>query len=109
MDSIDTTEDTQEKTGFIILIRRLWTHFLVYNSYAFTISALFINIVIIASIMWPADGFLAFEIHASELGILTGTSIYVIAVSGILFGTLADRISRIKLMAFVEFIYGLGL
>ncbi len=102
-------ENSQEKTGFIILIKRLWTHFLIYNSYAFTVSTLFINIVIIASIMWPADGLLAFELHAGELGILTGTSIYVIAFSGILFGTLADRISRIKLMAFIEFIYSLGL
>ncbi len=109
MDINNNTEDSQEKTGFGILIKRLWTHFLIYNSYAFTVSTLLINIVIIASIMWPLDDLLAFELHAAELGILTGTSIYVIAFSGILFGVLADRISRIKLMVFVEFIYGFGL
>ena len=109
MEAIKTSEDTQERTGFRILIKKLWTHFLIYNSYAFTISTLFINIVIIAYIMWPLDGLLAFELHAGELGILSGTSIYVIAFSGILFGILADRISRIKLMAVVEFIYGMGL
>jgi MFS family permease len=52
---------------------------------------------------------LAFELHAGELGILTGTSIYIMAFSGILFGALADKVSRTKLMAFVELIYGIGL
>ena len=109
MNMRNSSEDSEEKTGFLILIKRLWPHFLIYNSYAFTVSALIINIVIAAFIMWPGDGLLAFELHAGELGILTGTSIYIIAISGILFGALADKISRIKLMAFVEFIYGIGL
>jgi len=107
MDNIKVSEDSEEKTSFRLIIKRLWPHFLIYNSYAFTVSTLYINIIIVARIMWPIPN--AFAEHAVELGILTGTSIYIIAVSGILFGALADRISRIKLMAFVEFLYGFGL
>ncbi|MFX1571995.1 MAG: MFS transporter [Promethearchaeota archaeon] len=106
MESNINSGDAEEKTGFLILIKRLWPHFLIYNSYAFTISTLFINIVIVSGIMWPGD---TFADHAGELGILTGTSIYIIAFSGILFGVLADKFSRTKLMAIVEMTYGIGL
>ena len=106
MNSEINSEATEEKTGFSLLIKRLWPHFLIYTSYAFTISTLFINIVIVSGIMWPGD---TFADHAGELGILTGTSIYIIAFSGILFGVLADKFSRTKLMAIVEMTYGIGL
>ncbi|MFX1390523.1 MAG: MFS transporter [Promethearchaeota archaeon] len=109
MNISDITNTTEEKTGFLVLIKRLWPHFLINNTYAFTVAMLYINIVIVAGIMWPSDIPFAFELHAAELGILTGTSVYMIAVSGIIFGGLADRHSRIKLMALVEFIYGMGL
>ncbi|MFX1419268.1 MAG: MFS transporter [Promethearchaeota archaeon] len=98
-----------KKTSEVSEARTLWPHFLIYINYAFTVSVLIINIVIIAGIMWPGDIPFAFELHAGELGILTGTSIYIIAISGILFGYLADKFSRTKLMAFVEITYGIGL
>ncbi len=104
--SVETSSEIEEKTGFFILIKRLWQHFLVYNTLAFTISTLFINIVIVSGIMWPGD---TFADHANELGILTGTSMYIVALSGILFGVLADKFSRIKLMSIVELIFGMGL
>ncbi len=106
MNSEINSEAVEEKTGFLLLIKRLWPHFLIYTSYAFIISTLFINIVIVSGIMWPGD---TFADHAGELGILTGTSIYIIAFSGILFGVLADKFSRTKLMAIVEMTYGIGL
>ena len=109
MEPFNALEHNEKKTSFLALIKRLWPHFLIYNSYAFTVAALYINIVIIAGIMWPNDKPFAFELHASELGLLTGTSIYMIALSGIFFGILADKFSRIKLMAIVELLYGIGL
>ena len=102
----EISSDAEEKTGFFILIKRLWQHFLSYNSFAFTAATLFINIVIVSRIMWPGD---TFADHAGELGILTGTSMYMVALSGILFGVLADKISRTKLMAIVEMIFGISL
>ena len=97
-------ENIQKKEGFLYLLKKLWVNFLVYNSYAFTVSMIFINFVIVSNIMWPGETF-----HSSELGIIVGTGNYVMAISGILFGYLADRYSRIYLMAFAEVIFGLGL
>ena len=106
MNSDENSVSEEEKTGFLVLIRKLWPHFLIHNTLAFTASMIFINIVVVSRIMWPSDTFLD---HAAEIGILTGTSVYIMAFSGILFGLLADRISRIKLMAIVECIFGIGL
>jgi len=106
MDSNINSKTTEEKTGFLTLIRKLWFHFLIYNTWAFTASMFFINMVILSSIMWPTD---TLSDHSGELGILIGTSMYIIAFSGIFFGFLADRFSRIKLMAIAEIIFAFGL
>jgi len=102
----EESPEMEEKTGFFILIKRLWPHFLIYNSFAFTLATIFINIVIISGMMWPGD---TFADHAGELGILTGTAAFMVALSGILFGVLADKVSRAKLMGIVELIFGFGL
>jgi MFS family permease len=107
MVNMEVSEDSEQKTGFIVLIKRLWPNFLIYSSYAFTVAALYINILLVARIMWPIPN--AFAEHSGELGILTGTSVYMIAISGILFGILADKYSRTKLMVWIEVIYGFGL
>jgi MFS family permease len=98
--------NTKVKIGFFKIIRNLWPNFLVYLPYAFTISALFINSVIISDIIWPGDDL---TLHAEGIGILVGTSTYMLAVSGILFGFLADKYSRTRLFGFTELIYGFGL
>ena len=64
-----SAENSEDKTGFLVLIKRLWPNFLIYNSYAFTVATLYINILIVARIMWPIPN--AFTEHAGELGILT--------------------------------------
>ncbi len=106
MDSNINSETTDEKTGFLALIKKLWVHFLIYNTYALTASIFFINMVIISSIMWPND---ILPDHSTQIGLLIGTSIYSIAFSGIFFGFLADRFSRIKLMAIAAIIFAFGL
>lgn len=102
----EANSELVKKMGFYKLVKRLWQHFLVYNLFALTASTLFINIVIVSGIMWPGD---TFADHAGELGILMGTSMYVVAISGILFGFLADRLSRTKLQVIVELSMGVGL
>jgi len=97
--------DTEVKIGFFQLLKNLWPNFLVYLPYAFTISILLINSVIISDIIWPGDDL---SVHAGEFGVLVGTSTYMVAFSGILFGILADKYSRIKLFAFSELFYGIG-
>lgn len=64
---------------------------------------IFINFILVSNLMWSGEDF-----HASEFGIMTGTSMYGMAISGILFGFLADRYSRIYLMSFTEILFGLG-
>ena len=102
----EVSSEPEKKTGFFLLIKRLWQHFLIYNTFAFTAATLYINIIIVSGIIWPGD---TFADHAGELGILTGTSIYIMAFSGILFGVLADKLSRTKLMVIVELTFGIGL
>jgi MFS family permease len=97
-------KSVEEKISFRLLLKKLWPSFLVYNSFAFTISTIFINVLVISNIMWPGE-----EFHSYEIGSLAGISMYAMALSGILFGILADRFSRIKLMAFTQIIFGIGL
>jgi MFS family permease len=102
----ESIQDDPKRFGFFKIIRHLWPNFLIFNSFAFTISALFINLLILSRIMWPGD---ALETHATELGALAGSFSYMMAISGILFGILADKFSRIKLMALSGLVYGIGL
>ena len=64
---------------------------------------IYINILIVSNIIWPGEPF-----HSSEIGLLLGTSIYMMAFSGILFGRLADKYSRVTLLASAEVIFGIG-
>jgi len=98
------TEKAKTKVGFRKILKKLWQSFLIFNNYAFTISTLFINIVIISNIMWPGE-----ELHAAELAFLSGSAMYSMALSGILFGYLADKYSRTKLMVISQLIFGMGL
>ncbi|MFX0009671.1 MAG: MFS transporter, partial [Candidatus Hermodarchaeota archaeon] len=100
-----TDDDSQIeiKIGFFRIIKRLWPSFLIYSSFAFTLSFIFINFLVISNIIWPGESF-----HSAEMGILVGTSTYVSALSGILFGILADRYSRKILMTISEIIFGFG-
>ncbi|MFW9828887.1 MAG: MFS transporter [Candidatus Thorarchaeota archaeon] len=86
------------------LFKRVWQTFLIYNSYAFTLSMIFINFVLVSNLMWPGEDF-----HSSEFGLMVGTGMYVMAFSGILFGFLADKYSRKVLMSIAEVIFGFGL
>jgi MFS family permease len=96
--------DAEKQEGFLYLLKKLWVNFLVYNSYAFTVSMVFINFILLSDLMWPGE-----EFHSSEFGIMVGSGLYVMAISGILFGFLADRYSRMHLMSLTEIIFGLGI
>ncbi len=97
----ETKEET--KVGLFRRIIRLWPSYIIHNSFAFTLSAIFINFLIVSNIIWPGEVF-----HSREIGLLVGISTYISAISGILFGTLADRYSRKILMSITEIIFGLG-
>ena len=94
---------TKMKVSFSFIIKKSWPNVLTFSSYAFTVSVLYINILIISNIIWPGEIF-----HASEIGLLLGTSIYMMAFSGILFGVLADKYSRVTLLTCTQMIFGIG-
>jgi len=100
---VETETKEKTKVGFFSLLKRLWPNFVIYNSFAFTLSTIFINFLIVSNIIWPGESF-----HSGEMGLLVGISTYVSAFSGILFGILADRYSRKILMSITEIIFGLG-
>ena len=95
--------EKETKVGFFRIVKKLWPSFIIHNSFAFTISTIFINFLVVSNIIWPGESF-----HAGEMGLFIGISTYVSAVSGILFGILADRYSRKILMTITEIIFGLG-
>ena len=92
-----------DKVGFSFILKKSWPNFLTYSSHAFTVSVIFINVLIVSNIIWPGEPF-----HSGEIGLLLGTSTYMVACSGILFGILADKYSRVVLLAITQMIFGIG-
>jgi MFS family permease len=91
------------KTHYLDLIEKTWPSLVSYLSYAFTLATLYINIIIISNIIWPNESF-----HSSEIGLLFGISTYMMAFSGLAFGNLADKFSRIKLLSVTVVFFGMG-
>jgi len=92
-----------KKTHYLDLIKKTWPSLVSYLSYAFTLATLYINIIIISNIIWPNESF-----HSSEIGLLFGISTYVMAFSGLAFGNLADKFSRIKILSISVVFFGIG-
>ena len=99
-----TLETENKRANLPFILKKSWPNILTYSSFAFTISVLYINVLIVSNIIWPGDPF-----HSREIGLLIGTSTYMMAFSGILFGLLADKYSRVKLLALTEMIFSIGL
>lgn len=86
------------------VVKSTWPAFLSKSSYAMTISAIFLNVIIISNLLWPNESF-----HSAELGLLIGSSMFSTAFSGILFGYLVDKYSRKMLYVISVSFYGVGL
>jgi len=99
----ESESEQETKVGLFQIIKRIWPSFVLHNSFAFTVSTIFINFLIVSNIIWPGESF-----HSAEMGILVGTSTYTMAISGIIFGLLADRYSRKILMSITEIVFGFG-
>jgi len=99
-----TSQKESRPTKFSVLFKKFWPNFVVYNSWALTISSLYINIIIVSNIIWAGE-----EIHVGELGILFGFGTWMMGISGLFFGYLADRINRIKLMTLTMIMFGVGM
>ncbi len=81
---------------------KVWPNYLVNCCWAFTFSAIFINVIIVSNILWPGE-----EFHSLEIGLMFGISTWMTAISGLIFGNFADKYSRKNLLALVIAMYGL--
>ncbi len=86
------------------VIKKAWPAFISKISYAMTISAVYLNVIIISKLLWYNEPF-----HSGELGLMIGSTMIMTALSGILFGYLADKFSRKKIYAISITFYGFGL
>ncbi|MFX1551980.1 MAG: MFS transporter [Promethearchaeota archaeon] len=86
------------------VIKKAWPAFISKISYAMAISAVYLNIIVISNLLWQDGSF-----HSGELGLMIGSSMIMAAISGILFGYLADKFSRKKIYTISIISYGFGL
>jgi MFS family permease len=86
------------------VIKKAWPAFVSKASYAMTLSAVFLNVIIISNLFWPNEVF-----HSGEIGLMIGVSMFSTAFSGIFFGYLTDKYSRKYLYVFSVSFYGVGL
>ncbi len=100
----ETVNETKGTIGFTSIVQKTWSFFLSHGFHAFAMAAIYINIIIISNIMWPGEPF-----RSTELGLLVGFATYIMAISGLFFGYLADRISRVKLISISSVFFGAGL
>ena len=104
MESAPIVQENQKLTKYSLLIKKLWSVFLVNNLWALPISSLLINIVVVSDIIWPGE-----EIHVGEIGIMFGVGTWMLGIAGLFFGYMADRISRVKLMTLAMIMYGVSM
>ncbi|MFX0100461.1 MAG: MFS transporter [Candidatus Hodarchaeota archaeon] len=87
-----------------IAFKKLWPLFLGKFTLPLTYAYSAVNIVFISNLIWPGDDY-----HALDIGVYYGIGIFMVAFSGLLFGYLADRHSRVKLLAVITLGTGFAL
>ncbi|MHA1301894.1 MAG: MFS transporter [Candidatus Helarchaeota archaeon] len=95
--------NSQKKTTMGGLLKEFWTIYFLQAIAAVSVAGLMLNMVGISEIIWPFDSF-----HSIELGFLTGIKTIAVAIMGIVFGILADKFARKKIMVLVLFLMGVG-
>ncbi|MEX2682174.1 MAG: MFS transporter [Candidatus Sigynarchaeota archaeon] len=74
-------------------LRHFWPLFYIEASMRISVAGLLLNMVGLSQIIWPGDAF-----HALEFGIIISSKLTILSFAGVIFGVLADRFSRRKLM-----------
>jgi MFS family permease len=85
------------------IIIPIWPALLIQIGFAITWTIFYINMVIFNNMIW-SDGIF----RAQEMGLFFGIAGWVSALTGIIFGRLADKYSRIRLMAIEIGMTGFG-
>ncbi|MBY8982732.1 MAG: MFS transporter [Candidatus Lokiarchaeota archaeon] len=86
------------------IFKHAWPAYITKISIVLPVAAVYINMIIISALLWPGEIF-----HSFELGLMLGFSTFMMAFSGLLFGSLTDRYSRKKLFSIAISLYGICL
>ncbi|MBD3226973.1 MAG: MFS transporter [Candidatus Lokiarchaeota archaeon] len=98
----DDERVTVKNTKFKLL-KRFWKLILIQAVVSISISGLMLNMLGISNIIWPGE-----EFHSFEIGLLVSSKMLMVAVFGLFFGFLSDRISRKKLFTLVLLLMGIS-
>ncbi|MHA1270617.1 MAG: MFS transporter [Candidatus Helarchaeota archaeon] len=85
------------------IIKKFWKLLLIQAVVSVSVSGVMLNMLGISNIIWPGEMF-----HSIELGMIVSSKILMVAIMGLIFGTLADKYSRKKLFCFVLILMGIG-
>ena len=71
----------------------IWPIYLLNGFNSISFAGIIILIVPLSSLIWPGE-----EYHALEMGVLITTLLWSSSISGLLFGRLIDKYSRVKIL-----------
>ncbi|NMC04032.1 MAG: MFS transporter [Candidatus Lokiarchaeota archaeon] len=74
-------------------LRRFWPLFYIEAAMRFSVAGLLLNMVGLSNIIWPGEPF-----HSLEFGVVISAKLTMLSFSGVIFGILADRYNRKRLM-----------
>jgi len=77
----------------------IWPIYLLNGFNSISFAGIIILIVPLSSLIWPGE-----EYHALEMGVLITTLLWSSSISGLLFGRLIDKYSRVKILIIVTLV-----
>ncbi len=95
---LNNSEDSAKETSFVV-----WPLYFLRFFIALTVAGIMLNMLVLSDIIWQDGTF-----YPLEMGILLGTRTWGMAVSGLLIGRLADKISRKYLLIIMVSLIALG-
>ncbi|MBA7574773.1 hypothetical protein ES708_16588 [subsurface metagenome] len=95
---LNSSEDSAKETSFVV-----WPLYFLRFFIALTVAGIMLNMLVISDIIWQDNTF-----YPLEMGVLIGTRTWGMAVSGLLIGRLADKMSRKYLLIIIVSLIALG-
>jgi len=84
--------------------KKIWPIYLLNGFNGIAFGGLIILIVPLSSLFWPGEDY-----HAFEMGLLVTTLLWVSSITGIIFGWLIDRYSRVNILLIISIMRGFSM
>ncbi len=95
---LNNSDNSTKETSFVV-----WPLYFLRFFIALTVAGIMLNMLVLSDIIWQDQTF-----YPLKMGILLGTRTWGMALSGLLIGRLADKISRKYLLIIMVSLIGLG-